>query len=306
MIVSISPIAAGASVLLPAPIPRYLSHVISLNLYQAGIVDETVDFPENWNELELAELHAIARVMLSNLEEAQVQQSIILLELIKFRAQKKRIPIDIIQRLDPEDLTLHGLPLVEFLYNDNSLTRQPYKTIRVPAETSFFSRGLGMIGPQDDFQDMTCGEYEAAELYFLQFKVNNDPALLASMAAVLYRKDGREFISYNYKKASFITYDHEAYAKHFARLDHHVLFTIFMWYNGCRSMLPKLFPTLHEDGGSGKPDLMVFTKCIHAAAGPKNGTRDEVRRTGLLALFFEMEQEAIKAKELKAEYERKK
>ncbi|MES2457201.1 MAG: hypothetical protein V4594_16725 [Bacteroidota bacterium] len=280
--------------------------MISINLYQAGIIDERIDFAETWNELDLTELHAISRVMLSDLQEEVTQKSIILLELIKHRAAKKKIPVEVIQRIDPEDLTISGLPLVDFIYASNGLTRQPYTTIKVPADISFMNRRFGMIGPKDDFQNLTCGEYEAAEIIFLQFKESNDASLLASLAAVLYRKDAKEFISYNYRKSTYVTYDHEAYTKYFARLDHHVLFTIFLWYNGCRSMLPVFFPTLHEGSDAGTKDLMVFTKCIHAAAGPKNGTRDQVRRSGLLPLFFEMEQEAKKAKELQAEYDRRK
>ena len=60
-----------------------------------------------------------------------------------------------------------------------------------------------------------------------------------------------------------------------------------------------------EGEGTEEPDPMVFTKCIHAGAGPKNGTRDQVRMLNLKEYFFDMELEAIKAKELKKEYEKR-
>lgn len=273
--------------------------MIAIKLYQTGIIDAEIPFPDKWNELDVVELEAIARVMQSDLKTVGAAKSIILLEIIKNRCKVINIAIAIIERLDPEDLMLHGLPLIDFLYKDNSLTKQPFPQLKIGFKN--------FAGPASDFEDLTAGEYEAAEVYFLQFKDNPDPAFLANLAAVLYRPDKVEFVSYHHKKDEYRTYNHAAVANKFSKLPAHILMIIFIWYSGCRGMLPLYFPTLYEGGSSSaETDLMVFTKCIHASAGVKNGNRNQVRRTLLKALYFEMDLEAIKAKELKEYYERNK
>ena len=43
-----------------------------------------------------------------------------------------------------------------------------------------------------------------------------------------------------------------------------------------------------------RPDIMAFTNCIHAGAGPKNGTRQQIRLLKLSEFMYDMEQEAKK------------
>lgn len=273
--------------------------MVELNLYKSGEVDETIQFPSTWNDLTVPELHAAAKVLLSEFKNEQQPRSIILLEIIRLRCIAKKIPLSIVKKLDPEDLAIFGLPLVDFIYEAATLSRQPYPTLKI--------RGLSQkfVGPADHFDTMISAEYEAANIHYLQFKTTNDVECLAKLAAVLYRPAGTEFLTYSAKSDSCKTYDYEKMAKHFLKLDPWVLLTIYIWYTGCNSLLPLHFPTLYEGGSStdDEIDIMIFTKCIHAAAGPKNGTRENVRRTLLKALYFDMELEAIKAKEQKAHYD---
>lgn len=281
----------------------YLRHLTTINLYQPSRIDKEIEFPTEWNELDPVELNAVAEVMLSELQEKNIVKSVLLLELLKHRASLNKISFEVIQRLDPEDLATDGMPLIEFIYTSNGLTRQPFPTIRI--KKNRFQLQATMHGLENDFDNMTAGEFEYTEIAFLQFQQTPDMKFLATIAAILYRPVKKEFIQYIAAKDKYITYDYRKAEQYFTRQTPEILFTIFMWYLGCRSMLPLYFPTLHEGGNeANKNDLLIFTKCIHSAAGPKNGTREQVRRTLLKALFFDMEQEAIKAKELKESYER--
>jgi len=275
----------------------------TINLYQPAFIDKEIEFPTTWNELETPELIAIAEVMLSELQEQNTAKSVLLLELLKYRASLQKIPIEVIQQLDPEDLATDGMQLTEFIYSSNGLTKQPYPQLKI--KKSRFQTAQKLLGLENDFDNMTAGEFENTEIAFLQFQQTPDIKFLATIAAIIFRPDNEEFITYNATNDKYITYDFQKMEKHFLKQPPTILFTVFMWYLGCRSMLPLYFPTLHEGGdSSNKTDLLIFTKCIHSAAGAKNGTRDQVRRTLLKALFFEMEQEAIKAKEIRESYER--
>ena len=97
-----------------------------------------------------------------------------------------------------------------------------------------------------------------------------------------------------------MTYNAERLYPYFLKLSPFVLHSIYTWYTGCRNQIPKYFPVPFEGNTTGgEPDPAAFTKCIHAGAGPKNGSRDQIRVTGIKEFFFDMNLEAQKAKDLK-------
>ena len=86
------------------------------------------------------------------------------------------------------------------------------------------------------------------------------------------------------------------------------LHLVYLWYAGCRSRLPKLFPNVFDapDGEPGRDDMMAITTLIHYGAGVKNGTRDQIRKTLLKEFLYECELAAIQQMELEQELQKMK
>lgn len=281
--------------------------MVAISFYQPGSVDLTLDFPQEWNELLTGELEAISRHQLTDYASSGEQRVAIFRDLLQLRAadQNKKLPPAFFARLDPEQTAVNGLQLLDFIYGENTRTKQPYPTLKI-------KKGLlccqPMEGPGDDFNNLTCGEFEDCEIFFHQFREAPAPEHLARLAAVLFRPLDTPYLQFSPEKNKYIPYDVETVYPHFRRIDDAILLTIFTWYSGCREMLPKYFQTAFESDGdsSGGPDFLAFTKCIHSGAGPKNGDRDKIRNTGLKEFFLELELEAQKAKELRRQYEQMK
>lgn len=281
--------------------------MIEVSLYQPGKLNCTVQFPSEWNELTCDELLQVCKHQLINIKNQFISKAALLIYIIRNRAklQKQKLPKDFEQMLDAEEVAINGYSLLDFIYEENTLHKQLVKKINLPVNLFGFKipfRGRGFYGPESGFDNLTCGEYEDAELFFNRFY--KEPAVepLAYLAAILWRPKNTPYISYHAKTATYKTYDAEKHVKQFLKLPPWQLYACFVWYAGCRSMLPKMFPAVYEpdedslDIQSANP----FTDCIHSAAGPKNGTRDQVRMTRVKELHYEMQLEALKAKELKA------
>lgn len=266
-----------------------------INLYQPGKINTTISFPTEWNELLLPELDIISQSLLQNFKLPSAAKALVFLKILQSRCKLKNIG----KRIDAEDATINGLPLIDFIYNKNTLTKQPYPVLK----TSKFPY-IKFYGPDDDFNSLTCGEFEDAEIFYNEFKQDPSAKPLAQLASLLYRPKNTKYCRTHPVKG-FIQYNAEKAVPHFIKLAPWKLYTIFLWYAGCREQLPLYFPNAF--GGStdnnADADFLAFTKCIHAGAGPKNGTRNDIRQTLLKEFLMEMELETIKAKELQQQYD---
>ncbi len=211
---------------------------------------------------------------------------------------------NIVNRLDAEDATLNGAPTVDFLTTENNLTKQPYKKLWLPFSWKTFIAKVS--GPADDFNDLTVGEFEDTEMYFNEFKANPNGESLANLAAVLYRPGKKRYLRKHRWNGSWIFYKSEKLYPQFKKLSALELYTIYLWYSGCREQLPKYFPEVFDgpQTQNDEPDLMVITNCIHNAAGPKNGLRNEVRITLLKEFMQEMKLQKIEIDRQIAEMEK--
>jgi hypothetical protein len=280
--------------------------VVAINLYQPNKVNTSINFPTEWNELLLQELHSIAQSILLNFKMPSAAQAMVFLSLFKHRCKQQGLPADYLKKLDAEDCAINGMPLTEFIYTANNLTRQPYPILPLAINNCPLVPKKEMTGPEDDFNNITCGEFEDAEIFYHQFKAEPKPEALAHLASILYRVSGDKYLQFNAADGTYTHYNADKLYPKFLKLQPWVLFTIYLWYVGCKEQLPKLFPNVFSSAGSSdaEPDMMVFTKCIHAAAGAKNGSRSQVRLTLLKELLYEIELETIKAKELQALYDK--
>lgn len=237
----------------------------------------------------------VAQNILTNFETPHQAQAGLFLKLLGNRCSN--IAPGIFQKIDAEDTVINGLPAIDFIYKENNLTSQPYPTLSLTISSA------PLYGPEDDFNNLTCGEFEDCEIFFNQFVIDSDPDQLTKLAAVLYRPKDKKYISFNPNTHTFSRYDADIMAPRFKKLKPWELYSIFLWYAGCRAQLPKIFPNCF---GAAKapgeetrePDFLIFTKCIHAAAGPKNGSRNDIRCMLLKELFFDIELTNIENQEL--------
>lgn len=250
----------------------------------------------------------MCRQQLLSANNASTAKAAILYFIIQTRAklQKVKLPAGWMKMMDAEQVVIDGYQLIDFIYTENSLTKAPEKRIKLPGLIS-----PAVYAPLDGFQNITCGEFEDAEIPFYEFLDTPGVEPLVALASILWRPKkllSSERVNYVFeKKGDIKTYDSKKLHRSFSRLHPWQLYAIFTWYHGCRNQLPLLFPTVHSNHGASnndEPDIMAFTKCIHSGAGPKNGSRNDIRRSKLFEFMYDMEQEAIKAEELKQEYEK--
>lgn len=157
-------------------------------------------------------------------------------------------------------------------------------------------------GREDDFDNLTCGEFEDADIYFNEFTQTRKVEALLSFMAVLYRKDNLPYMVINTSTGKLETTDLTKAVDNFSRVDPWKLYATYIWFFGCKSQLPEYFPTVFAGGDDSKPkDPHAFTKCI-IGAGPKNGSRDQIRVTLLKEFFMDMEIEAAQTQELNEKY----
>ncbi len=268
--------------------------MVSIQLYQPGGINQQIEFPEEWNELTTDEVESIAKVMLSGFDDINLIKAAFFKEILRHRCCSD----EMYDRLDPDQAVVDGLPLIEFILSGNQLSKQPYPVIII--------EGRNFYGPESDFDNLQCGEYEDADIPYLRFLETTDPIHLAEMAAILYRPKGTPYITYSSQSDKNELYQADRFTRQFEKLPPWQLYSIYMWWTGTKTVMQQIFHHVYEKG-SGKNeevDYMAFTKCIHAAAGPKNGTRDQVRRTEIKAILFDMDEEARKAKELEQQYKK--
>ena len=256
----------------------------SISLNKPGAFSHKIDFPSEWNELTPAEIEFLAAAQIANGTDIHVSKAHVFISLIESRAFAQHIflPADWKQKLNYEDAATQGFDAIDFLYKEQELTKNPYKELKVGNKR--------MIGPADNFDEILCGEMEDCEVFYLLFSQEPELEYLLKIAAILWRPRNAPYDS----KASEKRYSL------FASLTPEQLFVIYMWYTGCRNQLPKIFAEVYEGGTSNgtEPDITAFTKCIHAGAGPKNGTRDNIRKMPAKEFLFDMNLEAIHAKEI--------
>lgn len=243
--------------------------------------------PSAWNDLADQEMFFIAETLLQlNDQNASQTRGAILYYLISERAKSahKTLPGDWLMWIVPEQFVRDVYPLIDFIFKENDRTICPF-----------------IAGYKMEFEDITCGEFEDCEMAAFRFSEDNDLKHLAEIAAILFKPKGEPYIKYNSRTDSYLTYKADKKVKHFEKLKPEILYAMFIWYSGSRNQLRFIFPDLFT-GGKSDPDPMIFTNTIHAGAGPKNGSRSQIRCMKLYEFLYDCNQEAKKAAELEAEY----
>ncbi len=259
--------------------------------HNRGAVDVTINIPSSWNELSKEELLFICKKLIEMEETGYSGKVEIFLFIISHNAglQKVKLVKNWQQNLSGEDVAVNGLDTINWILETADLTKQLIPSIPLSSPLQNW-RGVRGEGPQSSFDDITCGEFEDTEVFFNKYNQTKDNKDMAMLTAILWR------VSSGAKRAPYFGYNTEKYVPAVSALPAEILLANYIWYIGCRQLLPKLFPGVFSSSSSGA-DMAAFTKCIHAGAGPKNGTRDQIRKTLLKEFFLDMELEAQKIKD---------
>lgn len=271
--------------------------MVHINIYEPGGFDINIAFPSCWNDLTTAELHFIAKVLLAQTDENAIETRAIILKFVfesRLKEIRESIPKQLFHLLSYDELAVSVMPILEFIFKENELTNLPLP----------FKIGWRKYHPIP-FEEITCGEFEDAEVISFDFLAGNTDKL-AELAAVLFRPRKRKkilpYMAYHYKSNSYRNYPVDKMVRKFKKMPPEALYAAFIWYAGSRAQLPKYFRELYNAGKkSGKANPHIFTETIHAGAGPKNGTRNEIRTCKLYEFLFDCNLESIKAAEMEAE-----
>lgn len=273
---------------------------MNINLFQPGKFDIQIPFPEEWNDLMPEELEAVANAFLECKDVMEVRGKV-LISLIANRVMvhKKKVPKKWLEDIDPEQFFIEGSALLDFIFSENTLTKTPFQKIKLNG-----TREYVVLGPEKGFESLTCGELEDCEFFFHEFEEEKKMESLAMLAAILWR-DVKNYKRQPYQSAknngTLEKYPAERWMPLFKRLSPGKLFAIYIWYKGSKFQLPKIFPEMHNGEGSQEESARLsFTNCIHAGAGEKNGTRNQIRVMSLYEFMYDMELQAKQAKEIEA------
>lgn len=282
----------------------------TVELFQPSGVNASISIPAEWNEVDQEELLHIAENMLWPYVKPEYFFSAVFFFLLQHRAKLQgiQLPASFANMLNAEDIAMHQGEALEWIRKDNTLTDQIIKSIHVGGSSPT------LYGPAGQFNDLSCGEFEDCEVFSHLYNQEKKDDHLLMITAILYRPGyGNWRLSYIFtswdkvpqelrhlykEEDDMVIYNAEAAKALFQGVPAQYLLATYLWYTSCRAQLAHVFPHVFGGGGKGEPDIAAFTKCIHAGAGPKNGTRDKIRRSLLKAFLMDMEQDAIYAEEL--------
>lgn len=253
--------------------------MLNIELFDQKNLRKVVSLPSSWNEFTLKELKIISDCLLKNKSKQEM-----IISILKKRAktQKIRLPRNWIYKLSVEDCVKELLPIAEIWLEKNQLTKQPFPKIG------------SLFGPDDFFDNITCGEFEDTDIYFVLFSINKDSVNLQKLAQTLWRP-----LNENRKRIAFENYQLPRLSS-FSRLKSAItLHIIYLWYSGCRLSIMELFPEIFLRGipdENNEPEVGAFTKLIHSGAGERNGNREEIRAMPLKEFLFDCQLQ-IQAKE---------
>jgi hypothetical protein len=188
--------------------------------------------PTEWNELSRKQLLKCMR-WLFGVKDKYIKQRLLLQNLLQ-------LPTMVFEALTPEQVALDLMPLISFLTEKNTLTKQLLPVARLSFR-GFFKR---LYGPKDKLRNLTFAEFIFADSYFIYYCKTGQEELLHKMIAVLYRER-----RYLHELRSFFGFDsgdiRTPFNEHLvgkragkvALLPDEVKLAILTWYRGCREAL---------------------------------------------------------------------
>lgn len=235
--------------------------MIPITFFKVNALNKTIQFPTEWDELCFEELAIIGNAYFYN-KFTPVE---VFIEILQLRLAKEigiKEAKEIIAFISIEDVALEYIELLDFIKKEILLTKN---TINIE----------NAISPADDFNDITVGLFEECDILFNQFVAGDATKLNEFFIELFQCKKEMPGIATNDQ-----------------------MIVAALYFIGCKNQLPNLFPLVfpqdEEDKKVNQYNPMALTKLIHELAGPKNGTREQVRKTLLKEFLFECQLEAEK------------
>lgn len=280
----------------------------------AGMGLKTIPFPSGYTQCTQKQLLRIAKSLLAmaNGSDSNTEMAELFKDLVEMAAKEHNISItrNWFQKVSHEDAGNAITDALQWIYNINGLGIQPFpgstlvpagKVVMLNASRNPYHLHGHLpqcYGVEQDGreiwsfgQTVTVGQYEDAEAIFNKIvSGQTEMADLIELAWILYGKYSQPVYNATAKPP-----------KVFQTIPAEKLILVQMHFGALASNLPRLFPDLFNEGsGKSKPDPLAFTKCIHAGAGPQNGTREQVRKLPLIEFCFDLNLTAKQAKELQS------
>lgn len=250
--------------------------------------------PESWNELSGQQLIAIAPILLK--KEISIQEQWYVAhtlcgfksDLYTVEQSRQKNGYDYLANEIREKI----LPLIQFLFDKNELTKQLIPVIEVAGEYKFFGT-TELYGPIDDFNNITIAEFSDTESCLNMFEETRDALWLHRFLAIMYRPkkkkasphsadfDGDVRVPYNFHCNDLI-------AVKTGSIDERIKCAILLWYYGCRAEFVANNKFLFQSASSGDSGSGGITDLIHALAGPKFGTVEETGKVLLKVAVREL------------------
>lgn len=229
--------------------------MISLSFYQPKKFDFQLEFPSEWNELSFTELKLIAQsFFIKTISKAELFIELLRIRLLQ--SHKSNQVNTIITFLNMEDVSLNYSHLIDFIAKGVELTYNPFSLPNVQ-------------GPKPDFEDILVGEFEESDQALHEYNSGRKEAL-EELFKCFFRTDNV--------------------------LPEEDMLVAALLFVGCKNQLPKYFPLVFpppdDEEEVKERDPLALTRIIHLMAGPKNGTREVIRRTPLREFLFECQLEA--------------
>lgn len=214
--------------------------------------------PQNWNELDRAQLLSIAKYLF-NKHNPYVAKLMVMRQLT-------RMPLIALEWISNEDkLFLTDQVDWAFDVTNLSLTKQ------------LIARYGGLYGPADKFSNMTVGEFFFADSFFLQYNKTQNVLMLDQLVAILYRhKENKHSAddTGDVRKA-FNNNTIDSRVKLIAKWPAEVKHAVFLYYMGCRNDLvakyDMIFGAPDENGSAGSNEVQTIYPYITLYAGKWGG-----------------------------------
>lgn len=246
------------------------------------IVDNKKRFllPDSWDELTYEQLYSIAihifeyNIVKEEATKAYLRTKIVV-ELSGFCGYSAK------NEFLQSELALKVLPVMDWMFDRNLLTRQLLPSIRIRKKFST----VRFHAPSDNFNNLTFEEFDDAEYWFIEL-MNPDTKqrekALNMLCAILYRPYLQTAVD---NRIPYHATENEPRAEWFSYCDTRHKLCVLLWYMGCRNALTDQFHELFSGKGDGEGN---WTMLAHSLAGPVLGDIDKVNKSPIRKVLTEM------------------
>lgn len=245
----------------------------------------TFNIPENWNELTVDNLLYIgdnfeAWRMLISINESLLKAKCLLF--INFTGLVGKAKFELIKNIEflPETDQLDLINLTDFVFEKIDLTVNKIKKIKVG--------DLEFYGPDDDFGNISIGEFAFADNFFMRYFLERKEEDLDLMIGCLYRPKTTEKYTGD-DREKFNKNKIESFTKRLKKMSYAHKVAIFLWYSGCRESLVNRYPEPFSKTENIGESNQTWINVIIELSGDKFGDFETTNDTNIHLVMMEIQ-----------------